>query len=66
MSHCIYGADADLIMLGLTTHLPNLVIFREICEWKKPVSRAAKRDISKTEYEFVYINMVREYMDLEF
>jgi 5'-3' exoribonuclease 1 len=28
-SHCIYSADADLIMLGLGIHIKNISIIRE-------------------------------------
>jgi len=43
--HCIYGADADLIMLGLSTHEPNFFILREafISEFDKKCTKCGQQ-----------------------
>jgi 5'-3' exoribonuclease 2 len=43
--HCIYGADADLIMLGLSTHEPNFCVIREafMTEFEKTCTRCGQQ-----------------------
>ncbi|CAD8183733.1 unnamed protein product [Paramecium pentaurelia] len=64
--HMIYGADADLIMLGLLTQLKNVLIIREDLKFKQVASAAANRVIKIPEFLVINISMVREYLDLEF
>jgi 5'-3' exoribonuclease 1 len=65
-SICIYGADADLIFLALTTHLPFVCIFREQLKPRLRKSPATKRHTTQAGYDFLYINIFREYLEIEF
>ncbi|KAJ8928939.1 hypothetical protein NQ314_018427 [Rhamnusium bicolor] len=80
--HCLCGADADLIMLGLATHEPNFTIIREEFKPNKPRPCHEMKDCiggsqsehetpadhsisSETEYIFVRLNVLREYLEKE-
>lgn len=45
-THCIYGADADLIFLGLSTRIPYITILKEeLAPYvHNPIVHAAKRE----------------------
>lgn len=62
----IYGADADLIMLGLLTQLKNVLIFREEMKLSKEASAAANRVLNPPNFLIINISMIRECLDLEF
>ena len=64
VKHCIYGLDADLVMLSLITHEPNMVILRE--DKVKKTNKKNKDEPQEEKYLFFLISVLREYLELEF
>ena len=66
-SHCVYGNDSDLVFLCLSLHLPKMVILREEQRYdRKKINSATKRTKSTTGMELLFMNLLREYMELEY
>ncbi|KAK3912768.1 5'-3' exoribonuclease 1 [Frankliniella fusca] len=62
--HCLYGLDADLMMLGLCTHEPHFSLLREEVKFGKQAKRTSVPE--ETKFYLLHLSLMREYLDLEF
>ncbi|KAH8101020.1 exonuclease II [Cristinia sonorae] len=63
--HCMYGLDADLIMLGLLSHDPHFCLLREEVKFGPSKSKGNK-SLESINFYLLHLTLMREYLDLEF
>lgn len=62
--HCLYGLDADLIMLGLLSHDPHFALLREEVNFGPRKKKSG--GLESQNFFLLHLSLFREYLDLEF
>nr|CCA20056.1 5'3' exoribonuclease 1 putative [Albugo laibachii Nc14] len=70
--HCMYGSDADLMLLSLMAHEPHFTLIREHVDWgsggfksKGKLSGSEKKKIQEDQWQLVHLSLFREYLMME-
>ncbi|KAH9998847.1 exonuclease II [Russula compacta] len=64
--HCLYGLDADLIMLGLLSHDPHFCLLREEVKFGPAAKKKNNVGLESINFYLLHLSLMREYLDLEF
>ncbi|XP_036318531.1 5'-3' exoribonuclease 1 isoform X1 [Rhagoletis pomonella] len=61
--HCLYGLDADLIILGQCTHELHFVVLREEVKFGRKTKQTS---VEETRFFLLHLGLLREYLEMEF